>query len=240
MHLPTVGAVPTIDDQPVVPAPTDKIKHAQTRQLLQTLHDCGWRYLVPRPGGVLFSHPLCDVEVPTPDHMRAYTHSATGAGRLGPYPFETYTMLRQLDANLHPSGDRLAAVFLRESSCPWVPVSIRPVSFRRAIAYVREDWSPLPKERDPMIVQRIEHLDGDGWHIIVDDGARTYRLTAPARSRPGQWEGAWTRQAGARGDTRRATSPDYATAGFPHDVEGEAARRALLAAAGHPLPEAAS
>jgi hypothetical protein len=136
MELPTVGRMPAIAELPTVSPPAPPITHRQSRELIQALHDAGWKLLITAPGIALVSHPLCDVEIPTPDYM-------TGSDA---WPFATYSKLRQLQIVVGRTGDRIAAVFTRESACPWVRVSVRLTSFRRAVAYVREPWHPNPEE----------------------------------------------------------------------------------------------
>lgn len=104
--------------------------HKPTRALLEALEAGGWVFTASGfPGKAIFSHPLSGLDKPTPEYMLGSRS----------WPFETYYELRQLVFN--HAGDRISKIWARQVAAPWVNGSERPVSFKRAIEYVREEWN---------------------------------------------------------------------------------------------------
>jgi len=104
--------------------------HKPSQRLLDVLSQAGWTITArPWPGHAIMSHPASGAELPTPEYMKGNPS----------WPFETYYKLRQLTFNY--DGDRITAVFTRECAAPWVAVSERKISFKRATEYVQEEWS---------------------------------------------------------------------------------------------------
>lgn len=77
-------------------------------------------------------------------------------------------------------------------------------------------------------VRAVPDQNGPGW--AHDASGSNYWLWAPRTGRP-LWSACWHHRDGQAGVFRRADSPQDATATFPADAEGAAARRLLLAAA---------
>lgn len=113
------------------PADNPAIQHKQTVALMDALAAAGWAYTSSRfPGNAIFSHPRSGEELPTPDYMRGSRS----------WPFDTYSKLRQVTFNY--TGHRIDAVWTRTSAAPWVTDHSPKVSFKRAIEFINEEWSP--------------------------------------------------------------------------------------------------
>jgi hypothetical protein len=108
-----------------------EIAHKPTAALLKALQDAGWTMTGGRfPGHAVFSHPLSGTEKPTPDYMRGSRS----------WPFPTYWQLRQV--TFLYTGQRITAVWTRVWRAPWVNETSSKVSFKRAIEFIREEWTP--------------------------------------------------------------------------------------------------
>ena len=95
--------------------------HKLTRELLDALKGGGWQLTaLPFPGCALFSHPRSGEHVPNEYH-------------------EYFFRLRQLSVLYN--AERFTAIWRREGT-PVNGATERALSFRKAIAYVAEEWTP--------------------------------------------------------------------------------------------------
>ena len=113
------------------PRPPSRSGHKQTAALIDALNAAGWTLTASNfPGHALLSHPRSGEEMPTPEYMRGSRS----------WPFDTFYRLRQL--SFISEGDRITAVWARECSAPWVDATERRISFKKAMEYVNERWTP--------------------------------------------------------------------------------------------------
>lgn len=113
------------------PRPRSRSGHKPTAALIDALNDAGWTLTASRsPGHAVLSHLRSGEEMPTPEYMR-------GARS---WPFPTYYKLRQL--TFISDGDRITGIWSRECAAPWVTVTERKISFKKAMQYVNEQWAP--------------------------------------------------------------------------------------------------
>src|SRR5262245_63921020 len=109
----------------------ERTTHRQTRELLTALAEQRWKRVVGGRG-ILLSHPLSGIDVPTPEYMRGSEA----------WPFDTYSPLRQLSVFFGgPRGDRLVFKMSRTGP-PWVRTSERVLTYKAATEFVREVWDP--------------------------------------------------------------------------------------------------
>lgn len=102
--------------------------HGLSRAVWEALQTAGWALTASSfPGNAIYSHPLSGTEKPTPEFIPAQWWGG-----------ETYSSLRQLTFNYN--NRRITKLWTRECPAPWVMASMRPVSFKRAIEYVGEEW----------------------------------------------------------------------------------------------------
>jgi len=74
------------------------------------------------------SSPLCDREYPTPDHIRN--------SRVGTYPFDTYSPLRQVVWST--VNGQFIVLCIREAAVPWVGVLTRTATRTAVVAYIEQ------------------------------------------------------------------------------------------------------
>lgn len=122
------------------------IKAATPKQqaVLDALRESGWEIDLVRVqmNSVTFGHPDNEVEIPTPDYAR----EEYAPGRAS-YPFETYTALWQLTILFEivaapangPTVVKLASIFKRERTVPWVGANDQPMPLGKAAEWIRAE-----------------------------------------------------------------------------------------------------